>query len=196
MLKLTLDDAKAIRMRSRDMIANNTGRNKMYREIERMEHAEYELPQEVRGLPGVHKVVSTDPHDAVRAATRVLSSIFPRIKYHPLSDGEAGKERASEIEQVLRWWFKGLNRRGNATILRDIVRSAVMYDMVAFQSVFIPHEEAAQKTLKGEAGEARKKFIMRRGPFAWRLHNPKTVFPMYSGLRPRGCARGTHDAGS
>ena len=182
MMRLQLNDKDAIQKRALDMLRSKRMFREMAEYIEAMVHGNYELPSPIDTIEGVHKVVSTDAGDAVRAATRVLSSVFPGIKYWPISDNEAGKRRANEIEEVLRWWFKGLDGRGNAPVPRDIVRSAIMYDMVAFQTVFLPHEEEAQRSLRGlsdEDGEHRVKYIGRNGPFAWRLHNPKNVYPMY-----------------
>lgn len=167
-------DEKYLRSLCRDAIQRHQRRNRMFAEIENMVNGDWLLPKAVRDVPGVHKVVSTEPHDAVRAATRILSGVDPRITLHPLLSTPENMERTEEIEQVLRWWLRGLNTRRNASVVRDVVRSAVMYDMIAFQTVYLPHERKAKRI-----SEDRAKRLYRKGPFSWRMHNPRTVYPVY-----------------
>ena len=57
------------------MVQGDTKRDEMFRAMDAMWQGDWSLPQELAELRWIHKVVSTDPHDAVRAGSRVLSSV-------------------------------------------------------------------------------------------------------------------------
>lgn len=107
------------------------------------------LPKSVAKLKWIHKVVSTDPHDALRAGTRVLSSVEPRIKVHPMGTDEEARALANKTERALSWHFKNASRRRRASILRDVVLSALLYDEVVAQVVYLPGQIEAVKAFKG-----------------------------------------------
>ena len=72
---------------AQEMIAADRQRDQMLRAMDDMWQARWALPPTVAGLKWIHKVVSSDPHDAIRAGTRVLSSVAPRLTVHPLGAG-------------------------------------------------------------------------------------------------------------
>jgi len=86
---------------AQEMVEADRGRDKMLRAMDDMWHNRWSLPQEIADLRWIHKVVSTDPHDAIRAGTRVLSSVAPRIKVHPMGLNEDTRETADKIERAL-----------------------------------------------------------------------------------------------
>jgi len=55
---------------AQEMIAADAERDRMLRAMDDMWQNRWSLPESVRGLRWIHKVVSTDPHDAIRAGTR------------------------------------------------------------------------------------------------------------------------------
>ncbi len=163
---------------AKKMVGDNKARNDMFAYVEEAEYGNYDLPDEMSALPWIHKVVSSDPHDAIRTGTRVLSSVQPRIKVHPLLGDPTNKKRADEIEQMLSWWYAGASKRGRATVTRDLVKSALRYDEICAQVVYLPHQE---KVLKGMGGsDKRLKYAKRKGPFAIVVHNPKQVYSTFS----------------
>lgn len=168
-------DKQSIVDLSRDMIEANRERDELFERVDNMVHLNYELPREVRHLAGVHKVTSTEPFDAVMAAVRVLSATGPLIKIQPLSGDRENIEQAETWEQVASWWFHNLNRRRGSTVLRDLVRSAVMYDEICVQTIYLPHQDRALRALRGEAGQR----AMRKGPFAFNVYNPRNVYTMH-----------------
>src|SRR3970040_2991699 len=88
---------------AQEMIAADQRRDGMLGAMDDMWQARWALPPAVAGLKWIHKVVSSDPHDAVRAGTRVLSSVAPRLTVHPLGGGDAGRARVEQIERALAW---------------------------------------------------------------------------------------------
>src|SRR5690606_8449958 len=70
-----------------NMIAADRERDRMLRAMDDMWHNRWALPPAMAGVGWLHKVVSSDPHDAVRAGTRVLSSVAPRITVQPYAGG-------------------------------------------------------------------------------------------------------------
>lgn len=155
------------------LIESDQERNQMFEGCEAMEHIEYNLPDELARLDWIHKVKSTDPHDAVRAATRVLSSLEPRITYQPLAPTALNKEAAEKIEKTLRWVLMNSGKRRKATLIRDVMRSALMYDCVFCQAINIPW----QMKIVGENSKAKKRWrlALRMGDYAFKVYNPKNV---------------------
>ena len=110
------------------MIEQDREKDQMLAAMEAMWQGEWQLPKEISDLRWIHKVVSTDPHDALRAGVRVLSSVGPRVKVMPMGPGETSQALTDLVERALSWLFYQANRRRQSTVLRDVVLSALLYD--------------------------------------------------------------------
>lgn len=181
-----------------ELIAADSERDRMLRAMDDMWHNRWALPPKVAGLKWIHKVVSSDPHDAVRAGTRVLSSVAPRLTVQPAGTGDEGRARAEQIERALAWNFRNASRRRRASVLRDVVLSALLYDEVVAQVIYLPEQMEAEKQFKVEryrlkngglenaAGRSpatqtpRSVASGRFGPFAIIVRNPQQVHVRYS----------------
>jgi len=171
------------------MIAADGERDQMLRAMDDMWHNRWALPPNVAGLKWIHKVVSSDPHDAIRAGTRVLSSVAPRITVQPLGPDEASRAQAEKIERALAWHFRNASRRRRASVLRDVVLSALLYDEVIAQVVYLPHQiESVKRLESGKLENAqhspRLEAMKRFGPFAIIVRNPQQVHVRYSDWMP------------
>jgi hypothetical protein len=167
-----------------ELIAADHERDQMLHAMDDMWQARWALPPAVAGLKWIHKVVSSDPHDAVRAGTRVLSSVAPRLTIHPTGQGEAGRALAEQIERALAWNFRNASRRRQASVLRDVVLSALLYDEVVAQVVYLPNQAAAQLGLENAEHSSRPDARGRYGPFAIIVRNPQQVHVRYSDWMP------------
>jgi hypothetical protein len=167
---------------AQEMVQKDGDRDRMMSAMEQMWRGEWALPRQVADMKWIHKVVSTDPHDALRAGTRVLSSVAPRIKVHPLGPNEESRASADKIERALTWHFNNASRRRRASVLRDVVLSALLYDEVVAQVVYLPRQIEAVKAFNGDARrlEAARRF----GPFAVLVRNPRQVHVRYSDWMP------------
>ncbi|MGH2581484.1 MAG: hypothetical protein ACRDFQ_01140, partial [Anaerolineales bacterium] len=182
---------------AQEMIAADRERDEMLRAMDAMWHNRWALPPNVAGLKWIHRVVSSDPHDAIRAGTRVLSSVAPRITVQPLGTDKASRDRAERIERALAWHFRNASRRRRASVLRDVVLSALLYDEVVAQVIYLPQQMEALKPLRatltpsevrgnGERGNLQAKLEVDRryGPFAIIVRNPQQVHVRYSDWMP------------
>ncbi|MBX3045709.1 MAG: hypothetical protein KF698_01795 [Anaerolineales bacterium] len=170
------------------MIAVDRQRDQMLRAMDAMWHNRWQLPPALHAVGWVHKVVSTDPHDAVRAGTRVLSSVAPRITAQPLGYAQGGaqaaRQQAERIERALAWHFRNASRRRRASILRDVVLSALLYDEVVAQVVYLPAQQQAAGQLGLAASGLASGPAQRFGPFAIIVRNPQHVHVRYSDWAP------------
>ena len=164
------------------MIAADAQRDHMLRAMDDMWHNRWALPPNVAGLKWIHKVVSSDPHDAIRAGARVLSSVAPRLTVQPLGAGEDKRAQAEQIERALAWNFRNASRRRQASVLRDVVLSALLYDEVVAQVIYLPKQLEAQKQFQVE--RLRVYAAGRFGPFAIIVRNPQQVHVSYSDWMP------------
>ncbi|MCW5877725.1 MAG: hypothetical protein KIS80_02515 [Anaerolineales bacterium] len=167
-----------------ELVAADAERDRMLRAMDAMWRNQWSLPPNVAGLKWIHKVVSSDPHDAVRAGTRLLSSVAPQLSVQPLGAGPATRTRAEQIERALAWHFRNAGRRRQAGVLRDVVLSALLYDEVVAQVVYLPEQQGAAGLLGGRRGAARGRAADRFGPFAILVRNPQQVHVRYSDWMP------------
>jgi hypothetical protein len=164
------------------MVEQDREKDQMMAAMEAMWQGEWQLPREIADLRWIHKVVSTDPHDALRAGVRVLSSVAPRVKVMPLGPGEANQAQSEQTEIALSWLFHQANRRRQSSVLRDVVLSALLYDEIIAQVVYLPHQIEALKSVGGDTRQLEK--ANRFGPFAILVRNPRHVHVRYSDWMP------------
>lgn len=163
-----------------EMLDEDSKRDAMYRSIDAMFHNVWDLPQPLRKIEWIRKVVSTDPSDALRTATRVLSTVAPKFYYQPLYDNVATKDVANNIERAIDWNFKQASRR-RARVERSLVASCLRYDMAAANVVDLDHQFKALTNL--ESHDARRVGAARRyGKYAITVHNPQYVHARWSDL--------------
>ncbi len=156
-----------------ELVQQDANKDRMLASMEQMWQARWQLPEEISGLGWIHKVVSTDPHDALRAGVRVLSSAEPRIKVLPVGLGGLPEPGLEQIEHTLGWLFHQANCRRQSSVLRDIVFSALLYDQVCAQVVYLPHQIKAIQAAGGETASLQA--ARRAGDFVILVRNPRNV---------------------
>src|SRR3990167_1626377 len=176
------DKLKDIQEIAKDMIDTDRGRDALFQRSDEMFKSQWALPAPLDKVAHIRKVVSTDPHDAIRAATRVLSAVEPSIKFQPLVESLEAKSRANDIERALKWHLMMASRRRRASIVRDIVMSSLRYDEICAQVILLDDQI---KHMGGVGADTRRLTAAKRyGPFAIVLHNPMNVHTRYSALMP------------
>lgn len=164
------------------MIGADVERNNAFTTYENIVHCNWNLPSSLNDYEGIRKVVSTDGQDAVMAGVRVLSSLEPGVKYMPLLDNYVNRAKANEIERILKWHLKSANGRRPSSVIRDVVRSALIYDEVDVQVVDVDYQIKMLEDLK--ASTNRYKAIKRYGRFMVNGFNPKHVHSRTSNYLP------------
>ncbi len=164
------------------MVQQDAEKDRMLAEMEAMWQARWQLPEEIASLRWMHKVVSTDPHDALRAGVRVLAGAEPRIRVLPAGLGAGALAATEKVERALAWLFGQANQRRQASVLRDIVLSALLYDEVVAQVVYLPHQIRAVGAAGGDTRQLQQ--ARRYGAFAVLVRNPRQVFVRSSDWMP------------
>jgi hypothetical protein len=169
--------SKKIQQIAADLIEADEDNVKMMRAMDDMWQMRWNLPSQIAGLPWVRKKVSSDPHDAVRAATRVLATVMPKLKLTPLAANIETRDRTDELERALMWHLAlAFNRK--AKPLSTIVWQALMYDRVCAQVVHLPNQQKAMGTFQED--KHRLKYAKRFGDFAIIMRDPKCVHAEWS----------------
>lgn len=169
--------SEKIRQTSADLIEADADKTKMMHAMDDMWQMRWSLPKQIAGLPWVRKKVSSDPHDAVRAATRVLATVMPKLRLTPLAANIETRDATDELERALMWHLSlAFNRKGKP--LSTIVWQALMYDMVCAQVVHLPHQQKAMGTFQEE--KHRLQYAKRFGDFAIIMRDPKAVHAEWS----------------
>lgn len=161
---------KTIQIQADQLIKDNAELNNMYLTIENMINGNWGLPSELK-VDGIHKVVSTDPYDAMNALRRILSKQLPKINIHPIAPNTATKERTDMMERGLSWIYKQSNKRRATDLTADLAWSAGAYGQVIGQVSFIPDEIKAREAFKGESGHLEQ--ALQDSPFFVELHSPR-----------------------
>ena len=148
-------------------------RDQAFEEYDKMYHSEWELPHELKALQWIRKVVSTDPHDAVYAGMRVLSSLAPKVKFTPLRSDPDTKRHANEVEKNLLWQLKSANRRRPHKVEADVTFSAILYSATAINVIDLDHHI---KLVEQAGGVTKQLKAMRKvSRFVVNTYNPKSV---------------------
>ncbi len=155
-------------------------RNDQIELIDKAINCDWDFPE---GLPKwLMKSVSTDPHDSVLTATRVMATTLPNFKVMPRMADAFNKEFANKLESGLSWNFANASRRHTTSAQWDIVNSAVRYWETAAQVIYLPYQESVLKAMGKNTKriEAARRF----GDFAIPVHNPANVYTQWSEYGP------------
>ena len=175
-----LPDLEWFKGRSAYLEKQNEDRDKMFDALNDYRHGEWELDEELLEIDWIHE--SRDPIFAQQSdsAKHILADVYPSISLLPYNPGGDGTDIADRHEKGLRWLLESASRRRQATIVQDVVSSAVDYAEVTTQVVYIPQQI---KDVKAAGGNAKRyEAMLRRGPFAAIIHNPRTVNARYSDM--------------
>jgi len=171
-----------------EMVLDDRDRDLMFQKGDQIVRCEWTLPAPLDKLDHVRKVVVTDGLDAVMSGTRTLSSLEPGISLQVIGEDQAAKDKANSIEKSLRWHLMNASKRRRASIVRDVVMSALKYDEVCAQVLFLPDQIKQMEGL--EKDTKRLKVAKRFGPYSVILHNPRLVHTRYSNLMPEAVLLG------
>jgi len=180
-LKWFTDEANAL-------IERDVPLRKMQAQIVKHATLQWQLPEEMGRMEWLRPIRSTMPYDALRGATRALSHLEENIKVDPISvlkglpqgtecSSLLAREKANDWERVLKWNLS-LAANRQAILRSDIVRSALLFDEVCIQSVHLPTQIKALKSLGGDP--QRQEAALRYGPFAILVHDPRTIHTRFS----------------
>ena len=159
-------------------------RNELYDQVDDHVHSIWELPEEIKDVSWMRTVKTTDPADAIATTVRTFATHSPKFRLTPMANNAPNRQRANEIEQILRWHWKRASQRSEVRPLWDIVESAARYAMVACQVVYLPCQFETFKTMG--TSDPRAKAALSLGPYAIVPNHPSGIYPQYSSLMLEG----------
>jgi hypothetical protein len=151
---------------------------KMFKWMDNAFRCIWDLPKPMDQFEHIRKIVSTDPYIALRAGTWVLAANDPIWKVNPMSLEPDAKAWANTAEQVIRWEFYQSSGRRPALIRSDLVMSALTYDEIDVEVMFLPYQEKAVAQFGGS--KEREKAISAFGDYIIIPNNPQTVHSFHS----------------
>lgn len=174
-----------------DMAARDSNLRIVQRAMDRMAELEYRLPEALRKLAWMRTYRTTAPFDALRGATRAMSELTEILTIDPVTvlkglgedygdDSQKARVKAGAWEKTLTWNMRRSMKRA-ALFRSDLVRSALLYDEICVQVVYLPY----LKKIAAEGGQlaGRWEGIVSAGPFALIIFNPQDVHVNYSDLQ-------------
>lgn len=166
------------------LIEKDDNRNEMFEGIDDMSHCDWAFPDDVPEEISrhVHKVISTDPRDALVTGQRHLASSIPQFSIAHLSADKQHVEDTDMMELAVAQLYNLASKRKMGGLTDTIAWEAIRYGMVAGQVMFLPREKAARKTFGGDPLGLR--LAEHYGPFAVEVYNAKDVHVQYSSWGP------------
>ena len=152
------------------------------KEYDKMDHVDWSPPPKLMELQGFRAAPSTDPHDAIRTGTSVLSAQDERITLQPLAANPETKQKANENERALKWLMDQVNQRRQGTVQKSVVRSSLKYDEVVAQVIDLDYQIENKEIFGGDT--KREKAARRYGRFVVNTYHPNDVHVLYSGYMP------------
>jgi len=173
-------DIKHYQILADQMIAADRDRDQANAKYDDMYKSQWSLPAGINELDWVRKAISTDPHDAIAAGTRVLSTLAPQVRIQPTAPGEGTKKKVNEWERALKWALKAADRRRMSSIIADVVKSALLYDEVVVNVIDLDYQIKQKQMMKGDT--KRLNAARRAGRFVVNVYHPKDVHVRYSNM--------------
>lgn len=149
-------------------------RNQVFKAMDNFFNSKWDLPEALSKLTYIRKTVSSDPHDALRAATQILSTVEPHFQILPPLDDMEIKIYIDEVETYLRYIYSQAERRNQIT--SDVVRCLLQYGMVAVQTANIHYQQKIKPTFS----PSRLRAAMQHGAFTALVRKPHDVYPVIS----------------
>lgn len=164
------------------LVDKDVDRDRDYIKYDKQYHCDWSLPADLAAITWVRKSTNTEIHDAINAGTRTLSALEPKITFQPYVANEKNKERANQVERVLAWQLWCANRRRQAPIQRDFMKSAMLYDEICAQVIDIEWQikQAEAIGLSVNWLKAAKRYSR----FMVNTYNPRFVHTRYSNVMP------------
>lgn len=175
-----MKDFHQVRTYAHKMMVDGNNRNIAFDAYRQMYHSGWDLPDAVRNIEWIQKVVNADCYDAIQTGMRILATIPLSLTYQPLAPGQQNKERAGNIERVLKWNLMSANRRRSRSVEAEIAKNALLYDMAAVQVVDLQYQINEKKKLKLSA--KREEEALAHGRFMMVPYDSRSVFAEWSNL--------------
>lgn len=162
----------------------DSGLNDMYDWMENAYRSYWTLPPNIAAadVEWVHRVTSTDPHDAIRATVRTLAAVTPKPTLYPTRNNPESRGVANKVERVLRWQFEQASERRSTATLSDIIYSCVMFDE-AIVGVWSLDEQIKYLKQKG-MDTSRLELAKTYGRFIIKPYSPRDAIVEYSDFMP------------
>jgi hypothetical protein len=173
-------DISEIFQYSHKMMIDGNNRSIAFDAYRQMYHSGWDLPDAVRNIEWIQKVVNADCYDAIQTGMRILATIPLSLTYQPLAPGQVNKDRAGEIETVLKWNLMSSNKRRSRSIESEMAKNALLYDLCAVQVVEL-HYQIKEKD-KLDLDSAREKQALAHGRFMMVPYDSRSVFAEWSNL--------------
>lgn len=162
----------------KQMERDNKSRNDLYAKIDEAVACEFKPDEAIANLPFIQgrSFALPDISDAKNAGTRAFTALLPNINIQATSDNQGEYERVDKMESAWDWEMQRMNRpiNGEKGIHDQIVDSAMTYHAVALQTEYLPYK------FKDKKNDPRIKSMLRRKCFNWSLHNPSSVYSLFS----------------
>lgn len=167
---------------AQNMIYEDAERDEAFLAYEEMYHNLWSLPEAIKQLPWIARIIDSSPYDAINTGVRLLAALPFSLHYQPLSPGTASKNRANMIERVVKWQMASANRRRSKSVESDVVLSSLLYDAVALEIIdldyAIPQKQAVNASTK------REEAVRSLSRFMVKTHSPRNVHVRQSGFMP------------
>jgi hypothetical protein len=168
----------------KDMVRADADRDAKFLEVDEAHNVKYKLPPAWSNIPWIRAYPTTKPADLIDAAVRALSTKSPQLTVVPLLQTDIMKVKYDLLERGLTWHWKQIEKRSQSNPTKAIVQSAIKYDEVTAQLVYLPYQNKLLKNINSKSSVRARSY----GPFSVVVHNPRNVHVQYSDMMPERVA--------
>jgi hypothetical protein len=152
------------------MIENDAPRNDYFQKCADAYHCVYELPEELKGIPWIHKHVSQKLHNSIAGGVKALATKRAKIKKYPYLPDTMNKDKANEDERNLEWQLRCASQLRSNKMETDFVESAMLYLALGAMVIDIDWQIKQAKALNMDVTAMER--ARRISRFAVNLYNP------------------------
>ncbi len=162
------------------LIARDAERDEDFEHYEEYRNMSGDWFQGLKKFQWIRKIANPAFSAAVESGIKTLATLEPDISWQPLAPNMKTKKLANEREQVLKWELMNINKRRQTNLVRDLVKSAIMYECIAAQVIDLEYQIKSAKEY--EIPTERLEFMSRLGRFVVNVFNPRDVHTLYSNI--------------
>lgn len=163
------------------LIERDEERDEDFEKYEEYRNMVWELPEGLTRLQWIRKIVNNSFADAINTGIKTLATLEPTITWQPLAPNVHTKKLANEREQVLQWELMKINNRRQTTVLKDMIKSAMMYECIAAQVIDLEHQIKSARAY--DIPTKRLEYMRNEGGrFIVNVFNPRDVHVLYSNM--------------
>ena len=162
------------------LIERDKDRDADFEKYEEYRNMIWELPAGLDKLYWIRKIVNPAFSDAINTGIKTLATLEPDIAMQPTAPNMKTRKLVNEREQVLKWELSRINENRQTNLVRDLVKSAMMYECISGQVIDLEYQIKSAKEY--DIPTERLEFMRQNTRFLVNVFNVRDTHVLYSNV--------------